>query len=202
MTVLKFIVGPVSSGKTVDLIVKAYQLQRIVGVDRVFIIKPLIDTRFPPTILKSASGLEIKITHLIKREQNLTELDLSKVKYIFFDEIQFFTIEQINQIRHISVMHNIEINCYGLMIDFKLCMFEASKKLFELCDDFSQLKTFCLVCTENGANVCNEATHNLKIRKDGDVLIPIVDGDSICIGGIETYVPVCYGCYHRYTNNS
>jgi thymidine kinase len=199
MSLIKFTVGPVSSGKTVDLIIKAYQLQKIVGTEKVLIIKPIIDNRFSADVIKSASGLQIKITHLVKATENLLDLDLTAVKYIFLDEIQFFTVDQIEQLREISLKNNIEIHCYGLLNDFKLKMFEPSKRLFELCDDFCQLKTFCLVCSESKEDVCNEGTHNLRIRKEGDVLIPIVEGESIFIGGIETFLPVCYKCYDKYT---
>lgn len=47
----------------------------------------------------------------------------------------------------------------------------------------------------------NKATCNLKIFKNNEGEISAVtEGDSICIGGIETYIPVCYKCYFKMTN--
>lgn len=202
MAKLKFLVGPVACGKTVDLIIKANQLQTIEGVASILILKPTIDTRFSPEYVKSASGLQIKLTHLISPVDNLLDLNLDNVSAIFVDEIQFFTVRQIEQFRHIASAINIDVYCYGLLNDFKTNMFEASKRLFELCDEFKQFATYCLTCKElRNSSVHNLATHNLRISKVNNKLVPIVDGESICIGGIESFLPVCYECYRQATND-
>ncbi|ELA41276.1 uncharacterized protein VICG_01649 [Vittaforma corneae ATCC 50505] len=71
MAILKFNAGPVASGKTVDLILRANQLQTVEGSEHVLIFKPTIDTRFSPKVVRSASGLEIKVTRLISPADNL-----------------------------------------------------------------------------------------------------------------------------------
>lgn len=197
MSTLNFIVGPVATGKTVDLILSANQLQNIIGCNRVYIFKPSIDVRFPSKVVRSATGLEIKTTHLISPADNLLELDYTGVRYIFVDEIQFFTINQIEQFRTISLNFNIEINCYGLLIDFKLGMFESTRKLLEICDSFTQTKTCCMMCKDG--NTVNKATHNLRIMKYENEIKPVIDGESICIGGIDTFIPVCFPCYSKST---
>lgn len=200
MSTLKFLVGPVASGKTIDLIVRANQLQSIKGTEHVLIFKPSIDTRFSPKIVKSASGLQINLTHLISPADNLYDMDLTAVSHIFVDEIQFFTVAQIEQLREISLLKNIDIYCYGLLNDFKLNMFDASRRLLELCDTFEQIKTYCLMCKESGcSSTPNEASHNLRIIKYENEVKPVVEGESICIGGIDTFLPVCFSCYFKCT---
>lgn len=197
MSLLKFFVGPVASGKTIDLILRANQLQAIQGAGCVRILKPSIDTRFSPNVVRSASGLEIRVTNLITPIDNILNLSLASVKHIVVDEIQFFTVQQIEQLREISLRHGIEVFCYGLLLDFKLQIFESSKRLLELCDEFIQLRTYCLMCNDSGNKVPSLASHNLKIVKHGDSVKPVVDGSSVCIGGIDTFLPVCFECYAR-----
>ncbi|ELA41275.1 uncharacterized protein VICG_01648, partial [Vittaforma corneae ATCC 50505] len=115
---------------------------------------------------------------------------------IFIDEIQFFTVNQIEQLRVISISQNIEVHCYGLLNDFKTNIFEASKRLLELCDDFKQIKTYCMMCYDRPPRL---ASHNLKITKYGDSIKAVVEGESICVGGIDMYHPVCFECYSKNT---
>lgn len=200
MSLLTFCVGPVACGKTVDLIIKANQLQTIQGPEHTLILKPSVDTRFSPKVVKSATGLQIKISHLISPIDNLLDLDLTHVSHIFVDEIQFFTIAQINQFRQIATEQNVDVHCYGLLSDFKANMFEASKRLLELCDEFKPFQTYCLMCKDlRKSSHPNYATHNLKIKKFEDRIEFEVQGESVCIGGIDTFLPVCFECFHKAT---
>ena len=200
MALLTFCVGPVACGKTVDLIMKANQLQTIEGKEHILILKPSVDTRFSPEIVKSATGLHIKVSKLISPIDDLFEIDLQGVSHIFVDEIQFFTISQINQFRQIASESNVNVHCYGLLSDFKLAMFEPSQRLLELCDEFKPFQTYCLMCKTLRKSVNpNNATHNLKIKKFVDRLVFETDGESVCIGGIDTFLPVCFECFHTAT---
>jgi len=197
---LKFTVGPVASGKTVDLILKANQLQTVESCREVLVLKPTIDTRFNQDVVRSASGLQIKVTALVSPADDMLEMDLSGVNHIIIDEIQFFTIKQIEQLRTISLRQNIEVHCYGLLSDFKTFMFDASKRLLELCDEFHSVKTYCLMCRHTGNNqIPGLASQSLRIRKQGDTIKAVVEGESVCIGGIETFLPVCFQCYYKTT---
>lgn len=201
MASLKFIVGPVASGKTIDLIITAHQLQKIQGVNSVKILKPTIDTRFSANVVRSAAGLEIKVTHLINPIQDILSLDYSLAKYVIVDEIQFFTVKQIEQLREVSIQHDIEVMCYGLLNDFRLNMFESSKRLLEICDEFHQITNFCLLCKEHKNEKIGKGTHNLRIKTEGSTFRPVIDGDSVFIGGIDSFIPVCFACYDRCTSN-
>lgn len=201
MANLNFCVGPVACGKTVDLIIKANQLQTMKGRELTLVLKPSIDTRFSPEVVRSATGLQIKTTHLVSPIHNLLDLDFTGVSHIFVDEIQFFTVLQIEQLRIIASDYSIDVHCYGLLSDFKLNMFEASKRLLELCDDFRMFKTYCLMCRTLRQELHPKyATHNLKIKKFDDRIEFIKEGESVCIGGIDTFLPVCYDCFDKATN--
>ena len=198
MSSLKFVVGPVACGKTVELIITANQLQSINGTDRIKILKPSIDTRFSSKVVRSASGLQIKVSNVISPIDNLLSMDFSTTDYIIVDEIQFFTVKQIEQLRQISLEKHIEIVCYGLLKDFRCKMFETSKRLLEICDEIKNMTTYCMLCKENKSSdrkIPNDASFSMKISKQEQNIKPMLDGDSICIGGIDTFIPVCYDCY-------
>lgn len=197
MASLKLFLGPVASGKTVELIISAHQLQNITNPNHIKLLKPAIDTRFDSDLIKSASGLQIKITDRINPIQNLLNLDFADTKYIFVDEIQFFTVSQVEQLREISLIHNIDIFCFGLLNDYKCNLFDSTKRILEICDEYRQITSFCMLCKEHNNTTINKATHNLRIMKFENEILPIFDGESIIIGGLETFIPVCYSCREK-----
>lgn len=199
MASLKFVTGTVACGKTTELIITANQLKSLNGAERIMILKPLIDTRYGTDAVRAANGLEVKATNLIAPIDNLLNLDYSDIDYIFVDEIQFFPVKQIEQLRVISAKYNIETVCYGLLKDFRCAMFDTSKRLLELCDNFRMIQPYCYLCKsikERCGKVANLATVSMKIVKTKSGMKPVVDGSSICIGGIDMFIPVCYDCYN------
>ncbi|KAI4290856.1 thymidine kinase [Pancytospora philotis] len=212
MAQLRFVTGPVACGKTLELILSAFQLQSTAGKQGVRVMKPLIDTRFAQEIVRSAAGIQIAVTDLVSPIDDLMALDYARVVSIIVDEAQFFTVRQIEQLRRIATERGIDVTCFGLLKDFRCAMFETSKRLLELCDDVRVVKAFCMLCNEHGAgrprdaaqergSVPNAATVSMKIQRVDDRIVPVVDGASIQIGGIETFIPVCYSCFDSATGN-
>lgn len=202
MAELRFVVGTVACGKTLELVLTANQLQTINGTERIKILKPSIDTRFSQKVVRSAAGLHVKVTDLVSPIDDLLGLDFSATDCILVDEIQFFTVRQIEQLRRITVERGIQVVCFGLLKDFRCHLFESTKRLLELCDDIKTVKAFCMLCRENGFaqdGTSRPATCNMKIVKHDSDVKPNMQGDSICIGGIDTFLPVCYTCYHMKT---
>lgn len=202
MAELKFVTGTVACGKTLELILTANQLQTINGNGRIKILKPSIDTRFSQKVVRSAAGIQIKVTDLISPIDNLMHIDYSKTDYILVDEIQFFAVRQVEQLRRISMEMDIEVVCFGLLKDFRCSLFDTSRRLLELCDDVRMVKGFCMLCrggAEGASKIPSRATVSMKITRVDDSIKPMVDGNSICIGGIDTFIPVCYRCFHAET---
>jgi thymidine kinase len=200
MSGMKFIMGAVSCGKTMQLILTADQLRRTLGKDHVMVVKSTVDTRpINKDTIESATGLKVHASHLLTNSQSFYDMDYKNVRIILVDEIQFFSIQQIVELREISILHKIEVLCFGLLKDFKCKLFPSSQKLLELCDSVDYITSRCLLCNNLALSgqkiVPNKATCSMKINRVGDSYEPIVEGDSICIGGIETYIPVCYQCY-------
>lgn len=206
MAELRFVTGTVACGKTLELVLTAHQLQGKQDARRVRVLKPLIDTRYAQNEVRSAAGLWVSATDLVSPIDDLCECCYADTAIILVDEIQFFTVCQVEQLRRIVTEQHIDVVCFGLLKDFHCHLFEASKRLLELCDDARVVKAYCHLCrdaangkgcrgTDKENRVPNKATANLRITRVGGKIQPIAEGDSILIGGEEAFIPVCYTCY-------
>ena len=100
---------------------------------------------------------------------------------IIVDEAQFLTKDQVNQLKQIS--QTIPVLCYGLLTNFKTELFEGSKRLVEIADSLSEIKSVC--------RCGRKATVNARII-NGKI---VTDGAEVLIGADETYEGMCYNCY-------
>lgn len=190
MPKLYFRYGTVGSAKTLNLLAVAHNYRQ--QHKRVLLVKPELDTRFGPTIIKTRAGLEAEADVLASEIGRINLPQLDGVVCILVDEAQFLSpeaIEQFHEIAHCvepSVPHGIPVICYGLRTDFRSHLFPAAKRLMELADSIEEIKNVCTYCL-------HKATFNLKIR-DGK---PTFFGPTIELGCEELYVPVCGTCYAR-----
>lgn len=214
MAILKFIAGTVSSGKTISLIKLAHQLRVSAGNSAVHIFKPICDVRtFGNTSsqqsasdINSASGLSIKTTYLVKHDEDILNIDEYKdIKYILVDEIQFFSNKQIEQLREVVYKYDISIYCFGLLKDFKCQLFDASKRLIELCDELEVVPSICYRCSWPAKSASFnlfvkefENANENKTNKDNSTKNKIT---NFVLGGIEKFQPVCYDCYAGQSDN-
>ena len=158
----------------------------------VLLIKPSIDTRDynkeGKAVVKSRIGIQSECV-LLEKDQNLLDLfnELNKKKkydVMIVDEAQFCTEAQINDCKEISII--IPVLCYGLKTNFKSYLFEGSKRLIEIADSITEIKSICSC----GA----KATINARFV-NGKI---VTSGDEIQIGGDEKYMAMCYNCWRKY----
>ncbi len=64
--------------------------------------------------------------------------------------------------------------------------FPGSKRLLELADSITEIKTIC----ECGS----KATVNARISPEGKI---ITQGEQVFIGGNDSYVAMCHACWKR-----
>lgn len=109
-----------------------------------------------------------------------------KLKWIFVDECQFLTEEQVEQLSMIVDYLDVNVSCYGLRTDFQTKLFPASKRLFEIADTITEIKSPCS---------CGRKTIvNARFDKEGKI---IVNGSQVMIGGNELYKPICRKCWRE-----
>ena len=107
----------------------------------------------------------------------------SDINVIIADECQFLTPQQIDDLRTIVDEYDIPVLCFGLRTDFLTHLFPGSRRLFEVADSISEIKTIC-TCGK-------KAIINARIDENGKV---VTEGDQILIGGNDSYVAMCHSC--------
>jgi thymidine kinase len=183
MPKLYFRYGTVSCAKTANLLLVAHNYRQ--QGKRVLLVKPSIDTRSGLDKIYSRCGLENKADIILNEKQNILQLDIQNPDCILCDESQFFTKEQIKQLRYIATYKNIPVICYGLKTDYKGELFRGSYTLLCLADSIEEIKTICAFCNK-------KSIMNLKIGSQG----PTNNGsDEPDLGFEDKYVPTCYEHY-------
>ena len=151
----------------------------------VWLIKPSIDTRDGADIVRSRIGL-MRSAQVITPEQNIAEAYRTAGRHdvIIADEAQFFTPEQIEQLRRLVDEEDLPVLCFGLRTDFLTHFFPGAQRLMELADSITEIKTVC-ACGR-------KATVNARIDERGHI---ITQGDQVFLGGNDSYVAMCHKCW-------
>lgn len=185
MAKLYFKYGAMGSSKTANALITKFNYEER-GM-RVWLIKPSIDNRDGADIVRSRIGLSAK-AYVATPETDLYETfnSLDGYHVIISDECQFFTSAQIDQLRRIVDELDIPVLCFGLRTDFLTNMFEGSRRLFEVADSISEIKTIC--------SCGKKAIVNARIDSDGKI---VTKGGQILIGGNDSYIAMCHSCWKK-----
>ena len=185
MAKLYFKYGAMGSSKSAQALITQFNYEEL-GM-RVWLIKPSVDTRDGADIIKSRIGLQ-RSARVITPEQNIAEeyAKLEKYDVIIADEAQFFTPEQIDQLRSLVDEENLPVLCFGLRTDFLTHFFPGARRLMELADSITEIKTVC-ACGR-------KATVNAMIDGTGHI---VTEGDQVFLGGNDSYVAMCHKCWKK-----
>lgn len=209
MSKLYFKFGAMGSSKTANALMTRFNY--LEKNHSVWLIKPQTDTRDDytdesgkiVTVVKSRIGLEAP-ANVIKDNADITELfktasadivindtvvKTQKIDVIICDECQFFTEDQIDQLKYIAENENIPVICFGLRSDFRTKLFPGSKRLFEIADSITEVKSIC----ECG----KKAIVNARFDGNGNI---VTDGAQVEIGGNEKYKSMCWSCWQKLIN--
>lgn len=180
MPKLYFKYGAMGSSKTAQALMVKFNYEE--KGYRVGLMKPSVDDRDGETVIKSRIGLQDKGI-LIDRNTDLYEWYLhNRYDVLIVDEAQFLTGIQIEQLKDITIEF-VPVLCFGLKTDFQTHMFEGSKRLFEIADSLTEIKS---VCTCGRKAEVNARIHDGKIVREGA---------QVFLGGNESYIGLCYKCW-------
>ncbi len=185
MAKLYFKYGAMGSSKSATALITKYNYEER-GM-RVWLIKPSADDRDGVLTIKSRIGLSAE-AEAVGAEEDVSQLYYSreKVDVIIVDECQFLTEAQIDQLRELVDEENIPVLCFGLRTDFQTKLFPGSRRLFEVADSITEIKTIC--------DCGSKATVNARIDEQGYI---ITEGAQVCLGGNDRYIAMCHKCWKR-----
>ncbi len=184
MAKLYFKYGAMGSSKTAQALITKYNYEE--NDMKTWLIKPSADTRDGTDILRSRIGLTAQV------EVMTPDMDIYQVfqntragncHVVICDECQFFTPQQIDQLRAIVNDFQVPVLCFGLRTDFQTKLFPGSMRLMELADEIEEIKTMC----DCGV----KATVNARIS-DGYI---VTEGAQVLLGGNDAYIAMCHKCY-------
>lgn len=186
MAKLYFKYGAMGSSKTAQALITRFNYMEL-GMS-VWLIKPSVDTRDGADMIKSRIGLEARAQVITPEQDILAEYRKQPAHdVIIADEAQFFTPEQIDQLRQLVDEEDIPVLCFGLRTDFLTHFFPGAQRLMELADSLTEIKTVC-ACGR-------KATVNARIDANGHI---ITQGDQVFLGGNDSYVAMCHKCWKQH----
>ena len=183
MAKLYFKYGAMGSSKTANALITKFNYEER-GM-KVWLIKPSIDDRDGANVVRSRIGLSSQAeiitpnVDLYQEYQKHTDCDV-----IIADECQFLKGAQIDGLRKIVDELDVPVLCYGLRTDFLTHLFEGSRRLFEVADSITEIKTIC--------SCGKKALVNARIDGEGKI---VTEGGQILIGGNDSYVAMCHSCW-------
>ena len=186
MAKLYFKYGAMGSSKTAQALITKFNYEER-GM-KVWLIKPSLDDRDGAVILRSRIGLQAECT-VISPTDDIYEMfkrEEYRADVIITDECQFFTPENIDQMRRIVDELGVPVLCFGLRTDFLTKLFPGSMRLFELADSISEIKTIC--------SCGKKASVNARIDESGRI---VTEGSQVMLGGNDSYIAMCHRCYKR-----
>ena len=171
------------SSKSAQALITKFNYEEV-GMS-VWLIKPSTDTRDGADIIRSRIGLEAH-AQIITPDINIVEEynHLERQDVIISDESQFFTPEQIDQLRTLVDDFNVPVLCFGLRTDFQTKFFPGARRLMELADSITEIKTIC-ACGR-------KATVNARIDGSGKI---VTEGSQVFLGGKDAYIAMCHKCW-------
>ena len=186
MAKLYFKYGAMGSSKTAQALVTKYNYEE--RNMKVLFLKPSTDTRDGADVVRSRIGLESRAV-VITPEQDAYKLyaeHYTDCKAVIVDECQFLTPEQVDQLAMITIDFDVAVLCFGLRTDFQTHFFPGSRRLMEIAESISEIKSVC--------DCGSKATVNARIDDNGDV---VFEGDQVVLGGNNRYHAMCRKCWLR-----
>ena len=185
MAKLYFKYGAMGSSKTAQALITKFNYEER-GM-KVWLIKPAIDTRDGVGVIRSRIGLAADAQVMSSDADIRREFEAHKDCHVIIaDECQFFTEAQIDQLRAIVDELDLPVLCFGLRTDFMTRLFPGSRRLFEVADSITEIKTIC-TCGK-------KAIVNARIDERGRV---VTTGGQILLGGNDSYVAMCHACWKQ-----
>lgn len=185
MAKLYFKYGAMGSSKSAQALITKFNYEER-GMN-VWLIKPSTDDRDGKAVIRSRIGLSAEAEVIGPSDDlyALWEKNHRDADVIISDECQFFTPEQIDGMRRLVDGEDLPVINFGLRTDFLTHLFPGSRRLMEIADSITEIKTIC--------SCGKKATVNARIS-GGKV---VTEGEQVFLGGNDSYVAMCHACWKK-----
>lgn len=177
---LNLIIGPMYSGKSTELLRRKEECLKNNNLELVISVNHTFDNRYGSNKIITHDNKSSPCMQLTKIEQLSKLCDLSKIKYLFIDEGQFFE-NLYDDILYLIKKYNIHITIAGLDSDYNMKPFENSNmlNLIPYCKKITKLNSKCVNCNKNA-----ETTYRLNNNSNSQIIV----------GSSDLYKPICFKC--------
>ena len=185
MSKLYFKYGAMGSSKSAQALITQFNYEE--RDMSVWLIKPSVDDRDGADVVRSRIGLSRRAQVITPAQDIIAAYHAAgRHDVIIADEAQFFTPEQIDQLRALVDEEDLPVLCFGLRTDFLTHFFPGARRLMELADSLTEIKTVC--------SCGRKATVNARIDGEGRI---VTEGSQVMLGGNDSYVAMCHQCWMR-----
>lgn len=184
MAKLYFKFGAMGCSKTAQALITKFNYEER-GM-KVMFLKPSTDTRDGVNIVRSRVGLWAEAL-AVPQTTDLYRLYTTEYRtcnVVIVDECQFLAPEQVDELSQIVMDFDVPVLCFGLATDFLTHLFPGSRRLFEIAESISEIKSVCRC----GA----KATVNARFDDDGNI---VYHGEQVLLGGNSRYQAMCRKCW-------
>ncbi len=184
MAKLYFKYGAMGCSKTAQALITKFNYEER-GM-KVLLMKPAIDDREEKPVVRSRIGLEAPCI-MVPEDMDLYRLyedRYADCDVVIVDECQFLTEKQVDELGDLVLEKNIPVLCFGLRTDFLTHLFPGSRRLLEIAESVTEIKSVCRC----GA----KATVNARFDDKGTV---VYRGAQVLIGGNSRYEAMCRRCW-------
>lgn len=189
--------GTMAASKSAHLLMTGHNLEEHDW--KVIYAKPAIDTRdrgitsrvglSRSCILLGETGLD-QINLISECSKTQTE-DIRTA--ILVDECQFLSEQWVNFLVDLADTYDALVICYGLRTDCNTQLFPGSKRLFELANEFEEIKSTCYCGKKTIVNAKLNPTKQTQF---------IMSDVQVDVGGDDKYLSVCRECFQFGLKNS
>jgi thymidine kinase len=111
----------------------------------------------------------------------------TRVDYLICDEVQFFSLAQVEQMADLVDQSCVDVYAFGLATDFRTELFPASRRLFELADDIIRLQVEVLCWCGRPGQLNARVVEGQVARKGQQVVV----ADTVEEPGDVRYQVLC-----------
>ena len=171
MAKLYFRYGVISSAKTLNLLATLHNYEQ--QGKRALLLKPALDTR--SVLVESRAGMSHKADYVLSYEDRITPLieNEDSLSAILVDEVQFFSPDQIKELRLISALKEIPVLTYGLRTKFDGSLWESVISLMALADSIEEIKTTCAYCSRKAVFSKRVSSSKSDVELSWDKYVPV-----------------------------